>query len=1087
MWSNGTIMWVVDSGITKLVAFSVADKSRQTVFDISLHNDNAESLGLWSNGTTFWVSDPGADKLFAYQVSNGARDSSKDFDTLGAAGNNHPRGIWSDGATMWVADILDSKIYAYKMSDKQRDSDKDFNDLASANNLPTGLWSDGAIMWVSNTGDNDKIFAYGMDDKEHKEGSDFNTLTAAGAQNPTGITSDGVTIWVANASTLENGGLQFPRTKVFSFNMPVSGNNDLRTLELSDAALSPPFSTDTYTYTARVQNHIRQTTVTAIAAQLKATAALDLAGTPDPDGTIDLAVGENVINVVVTAQDGTTQTYTVTLTRQTVGNLGDDDTSITIMANGSFIRRFNPTQILNTYDPPVNATTTTLTITTRHPQATIASISPADADTGTNGHQVTIDNTKMSDNVNVEIQVRAKDGTVGTRHLLVRGFACNSSLNIGRVDFEGRVCYRLNTIVVKAAHDHDFSDAVDKMNAQSNWTVSYRSPDIRLIFATRSPDNLTLAQLNSEVSRIEALPWASRVGRDTFASADGDNTEVEDDPNPPDSTPPTPLTVNFDTGETPDNHDGESAFTFDLRFSEEPDTSYKTLRDHAFTVANGTIVKAQRLDPPSNVSWRITTEPDTDSDMTVTLPVTTDCDDDGAICTASGKMLSNQSSITVPGPAQQNQPTNSPASGQPTITGTAEVGETLTVSTSQITDANGVSNAAYAYQWSRYNGTTTTAISGATTTSYTLQDADIDNQISVTVSFTDDDGFEESLTSNTVLAQAPAPLNGGFDTDTVPDQHDGEDTFTFQVHFSEEPELGYVAVRDHVLTVTNGDVTAVRRTTQGSNLRWEVTVEPDGNDDVTVVLPPTTDCSDDGAVCTASGKMLSNRSSITVPGPGTQSQQHQVENSPATGQPSITGTAAVDGTLSISLSSVSDPNGMTNASYSYQWRRGSSPIIGATSSTYTVVAADQGHDITVFVSFTDDDGFNETVTSNSVSIPLPPLTAELVETDDTPANHDGSSTFTVQLNFSEHFSISYKTVRDHALDVENGEVTKATRVDPNGDERDLQWTITIRPNSTADVELAISATTDCNDAAAICTSDGRMLSSDETLTIAGPQ
>ena len=42
---------------------------------------------------------------------------------------------------------------------------------------------------------------------------------------------------------------------------------------------------------------------------------------------------------------------------------------------------------------------------------------------------------------------------------------------------------------------------------------------------------------------------------------------------------------------------------------------------------------------------------------------------------------------------------NAPAMGAPSITGTVEVGETLTVSTSGITDTDGTANAIYSYQW----------------------------------------------------------------------------------------------------------------------------------------------------------------------------------------------------------------------------------------------------------------------------------------------------------------------------------------------------------------------------------------------------
>ena len=53
----------------------------------------------------------------------------------------------------------------------------------------------------------------------------------------------------------------------------------------------------------------------------------------------------------------------------------------------------------------------------------------------------------------------------------------------------------------------------------------------------------------------------------------------------------------------------------------------------------------------------------------------------------------------------------------------------------------------------------------------------------------------------------------------------------------------------------------------GKNIRWEITVQPSGNADVTIVLPVTTDCAAQGAVCTGDGRMLSEKVELTVSGP----------------------------------------------------------------------------------------------------------------------------------------------------------------------------------------------------------------------------
>ena len=83
----------------------------------------------------------------------------------------------------------------------------------------------------------------------------------------------------------------------------------------------------------------------------------------------------------------------------------------------------------------------------------------------------------------------------------------------------------------------------------------------------------------------------------------------------------------------PASHDGSAAFTFELRFSEEMPLSYKTLRDHAFTVTGGEVVKARRLERGKNVRWEITVRPDGDGTVTIVLPATEDCASNHAICT----------------------------------------------------------------------------------------------------------------------------------------------------------------------------------------------------------------------------------------------------------------------------------------------------------------------------------------------------------------------------------------------------------------------------------------------------------------------
>ncbi len=207
---------------------------------------------------------------------------------------------------------------------------------------------------------------------------------------------------------------------------------------------------------------------------------------------------------------------------------------------------------------------------------------------------------------------------------------------------------------------------------------------------------------------------------------------------------------------------------------------------------------------------------------------------------------------------------NTPATGLPTISGTPQVGETLTADTSGIADNDGLTNVSYTYQWRADDAD----IAGATGSTYVLVDADEGKAISVTVSFTDDAGNAEALTSaatDTVAGPPPEPLTASFSNG--PSSHDGENVFTFELRFSEEFSVSYKRLRDQAFDVTGGDVTRAKRLERGSNVGWRIHVRPDGDGAVSIILPETTDCEATGAICAGDGRMLSNRSELTVGGP----------------------------------------------------------------------------------------------------------------------------------------------------------------------------------------------------------------------------
>ena len=102
----------------------------------------------------------------------------------------------------------------------------------------------------------------------------------------------------------------------------------------------------------------------------------------------------------------------------------------------------------------------------------------------------------------------------------------------------------------------------------------------------------------------------------------------------------------------------------------------------------------------------------------------------------------------------------------------------------------------------------------------------------------------------------------------MPGEHAGPgERFTFELTFSKNPDLSYKTLRDQSFTVNAGTVRNARRLEKPSNIRWEITVEPSGWENVGITLPGGRACSAGGAICTNDGMQLANSQSATVLAP----------------------------------------------------------------------------------------------------------------------------------------------------------------------------------------------------------------------------
>ena len=304
-------------------------------------------------------------------------------------------------------------------------------------------------------------------------------------------------------------------------------------------------------------------------------------------------------------------------------------------------------------------------------------------------------------------------------------------------------------------------------------------------------------------------------------------------------------------------------------------------------------------------------------------------------------------SLTSAATATVAAASNSPATGAPVISGTAEVGNTLTADTSDIADADGLVNATYSYQWVANNGTSDTDITGGTDSTYTLVAADEGKIIKVKVSFTDDAGNGETLTSAVTAEVAARPNSPATAAPTI--------SGTTQVGEALTADISGIGDADGLTNVSyshqwiRNDGSSDTSITDATDSTYTL-VDADEGKTIKVKVSFTDDADNEETLTSAATSSVAAR-----------------PNNPATGGPTISGTAQVGETLTANTSGIADTDGLTNVSYSHRWIRNDgtsdADIENATGSSYTLVDADEGQTIKVEVSFTDDAGYDETLTS----------------------------------------------------------------------------------------------------------------------------
>ena len=322
---------------------------------------------------------------------------------------------------------------------------------------------------------------------------------------------------------------------------------------------------------------------------------------------------------------------------------------------------------------------------------------------------------------------------------------------------------------------------------------------------------------------------------------------------------------------------------------------------------------------------------------------------------------------------------NDAPTGAPEIVGTPQVDETLTATPGSIRDVDGLNGVTYAWQWIRSVGGVDADIVDATGRTYLVVAADVDNELKVKATFTDNGGTTASLTSEAtpgVPREDPNNLPYASNEYVATDEDTAYVFGATDFGFSDfDPDDTLVSVRivtlpeKGLLTLVTTTVTSEQSDTTTETVPSDESISRTDIDARRLRFTPAANAHGFGY---ASFTFRVNDGVDESEFDATMSiSVNSVDDEP-TGAPAIAGTLRVDETLSVGTDAIADVDGLTNVNYRYQWVRvdgaNEVDIAYAENSTYVLVAEDQGKKLKVKVVFYDDENNQATLKSGPTGV-----------------------------------------------------------------------------------------------------------------------
>ncbi|WP_269615669.1 hypothetical protein [Prochlorococcus marinus] len=378
-------------------------------------------------------------------------------------------------------------------------------------------------------------------------------------------------------------------------------------------------------------------------------------------------------------------------------------------------------------------------------------------------------------------------------------------------------------------------------------------------------------------------------------------------------------------------------------------TSYISYVDHGDTSfsINGTAkvgqtlgIKTETADPDGNgtlsYSWQTSTDDSTWSVVGTSSTYTVAATEEGKSIKAVLSYTDQKGFDEVVTATNKSIPYVDDGVAFFSISGTAEVGQILSIS-EDTADADGTGTLSYSWQTSSYGNNWSVV---GTDSTYTVAGTEEGKSIKAVLSYTDQQGFDETVT--TPKSDIPYVDHGDASFSINGTANVGE---TLEVSQGKVDPDGNGTLSYSWQTSNDGNTWSV----VGTSSTYTVAATEEGKS-IKAVLSYTDQKGFDEVV-TATNK------SIPYVDDGVASF-------------SISGTAEVGQILSIS-EDTADADGTGTLSYSWQISNDSNTWseVGTTS-TYTVAATEEGKSIKAVLSYTDQQGFDEVVTTNKKDIPI---------------------------------------------------------------------------------------------------------------------